>query len=194
MVLTRGDTLALNPDIVAIDVAELESALADRSLAGRLRAVDARIKATCWTGSASTSRAFEDWRLLERELRERTLDGLAGLLREQLHAARPEPAIQTALRLLSMDPLQEAVHRDLMTLLLRQGRRAAALQQYQVCVATLERELAAEPEEATRELYRQILRTASTGGSSVGGEPGSHRARFHDDCERRTGTVDRARG
>lgn len=38
VVLTRGDTLALNPDIVAADVAELESALADHSLVGRLRA------------------------------------------------------------------------------------------------------------------------------------------------------------
>jgi DNA-binding SARP family transcriptional activator len=165
VILTRGDTLALNPEIVAIDVAELESALADRSLAGRLRAATL-YKGDLLDGFSLNEATFEDWRLLERErLRERTLDGLAGLLREQLNAARPEPAIQTALRLLSMDPLQEAVHRDLMTLLLRQGRRAAALQQYQVCVATLERELAAEPEEATRELYRQILRAAGTGAT-----------------------------
>ena len=89
-------------------MAELESALADRSLVGRLRAAEL-YKGDLLDGFSLDEASFEDWRLVERErLRERTLDALAGLLREQLHAARPEPAIQTALRLLSTDPLQEA--------------------------------------------------------------------------------------
>src|SRR2546421_4911260 len=44
-----------------------------------------------------------------------------------------------------------------MRLYVRQGRRAAALRQYQLCVDVLRRELATEPEAATRELYQQIL-------------------------------------
>ena len=152
------------------------------------------IKAICWTGSVSTKRHSRTGGSSSGSAAERTLDALAGLLREQLHAARPEPAIQTALRLLSMDPLQEAVHRDLMTLLPRQGRRAAALQQYQVCVATLERELPSSLRKRRANCTGRSCGPRVPGGLDRRDEPGSHRARFHDVCECRTGTVDRARG
>lgn len=44
-----------------------------------------------------------------------------------------------------------------MRLYARQGRRAAALRQYQVCVGVLQRELGTEPEAETKQLYREIL-------------------------------------
>jgi len=44
-----------------------------------------------------------------------------------------------------------------MRLYARQGRHAAALRQYQVCVTSLRRELNAEPEAATKRVYREIL-------------------------------------
>ncbi len=160
LLLTQGDTIALNAELVFVDVAELESALTDGSIDGLVRAATL-YKGDLLDGFSVDEPPFEEWRIVERErLRERALEGLARLLRQQLLADGPEPAIQTALRILAMDPLQEAVHRALMKLLLRQGRRAAALQQYQVCVASLQRELGAEPEEETRELYREILRAA----------------------------------
>src|SRR5262249_58629303 len=67
-------------------------------------------------------------------------------------------ALQTALRLLALDPLQEPVHRTLMRLYAELGRRGAALRQYQLCVSVLQRELRVEPEAATRQLYQEILR------------------------------------
>src|SRR6185295_6699278 len=73
----------------------------------------------------------------------------------------PERAIQTALRLLSLDPLQEAAHRALMRLYARHGRRASALRQYQVCVEVLQRELGVEPEPETRRVYQDILQQSS---------------------------------
>src|SRR5262249_53708862 len=72
-----------------------------------------------------------------------------------------ERAIQTALRLLALDPLQESAHRALMRLYARQGRRASALRQYQVCVGVLQRELGVEPEPQTRQVYRDLLRERS---------------------------------
>src|SRR5262249_30069728 len=86
--------------------------------------------------------------------------GLSRLLRRQTDAGALEVATATAMRLTAIDPLHEAAHRALMRLLLDQGRRAAALQQYQSCVQILQRELDAEPEEETQLLYREILRTA----------------------------------
>ena len=71
---------------------------------------------------------FEEWLVTERErLREVALDGLTRLLAHHARSAGPERAIQTAVRLLGLDPLQEAVHRTLMRLYARQGRRGAAL-------------------------------------------------------------------
>src|SRR5262249_7477103 len=79
------------------------------------------------------------------------------LLAHQMKLDATEPAIQSALRLLSLDPLQEVTHRALMRLYARQGRRTAALQQYQLCVDVLQRELGVEPEEATKQVYRELL-------------------------------------
>jgi len=165
--LTQGESVALNPEAVAVDATRLETALRDGTVAALERAA-ILYKGDLLDGLGVDEPAFEEWRTVERErLRELALEGLAKLLREQTRHADPAPALRTALRILGLDPLQEAVHRALMHLLVRQGRRAAALQQYQVCVELLRRELGAEPEEETRELYRDILRTA---GSAPKGE------------------------
>jgi DNA-binding SARP family transcriptional activator len=75
-------------------------------------------------GLAFRGALFEDWLMTERErLRELVLEALARLLAHQTATAQPERAIQTAVRLLGLDPLQEAVHRTLMRLYARQGRR-----------------------------------------------------------------------
>jgi DNA-binding SARP family transcriptional activator len=106
---------------------------------------------------------FEEWLRAERErLREAALEALARLLAHQSKAGATDRAIQTALRLLALDPLQEAGHRALMRLYARQGRRAAALKQYQVCVGALQRELGMEPEAETRQLYLSLLRERSS--------------------------------
>src|SRR2546427_532878 len=102
--------------------------------------------------------SFEEWLTAERErLRELALEALAKLLAHQSKAGQTERAIQTAARLLTLDASQEPVHRALMRLYARQGRRGAALKQYQVCVAVLQRELGTEPEPETKQLYQEIL-------------------------------------
>jgi tetratricopeptide (TPR) repeat protein len=65
--------------------------------------------------------------------------------------------LQTALRLVTLDPVQEQVHRTLMLLHAELGDRGAALRQYQLCVSALSRELRAAPEPETKALYREIL-------------------------------------
>src|SRR5439155_11410593 len=103
--------------------------------------------------------AFEAWLMTERErMRELAIDGLTKLLAHHQGAqGSAERAIQTAVRLLALDPCQEVVHRAVMRLYARQGRHAAALRQYQVCVTALRRELNAEPDAETKRLYRDIL-------------------------------------
>ncbi|HEY5609639.1 MAG TPA: response regulator, partial [Thermoanaerobaculia bacterium] len=104
-----------------------------------------------------------EWLLSEREkLWEMALEGLAKLLRHQVRMESREAAIQTALRLLTLDPLQEGVHRALMRLYAQLGRRGSALKQYQTCAALLERELAVEPQPETKKLFDEIQTQKST--------------------------------
>jgi DNA-binding SARP family transcriptional activator len=99
----------------------------------------------------------------ERErLRELAVETLARLLRH--YQARPvavAAAIHSALRLLRLDRTQEVVHRTLIRLYTRQGRRAEALRQYQRCVSALRDELGIEPEPETVLLHHEILRPAA---------------------------------
>ena len=68
--------------------------------------------------------AFEAWLRTERDrLRERAIAALGRLLDHQVEAGNVSGAIDTALRRLALDPLQEAVHRTLIELYHGQGRR-----------------------------------------------------------------------
>ena len=49
-----------------------------------------------------------------------------------------------------------------MRLYVEQGRRGAALRQYQLCVDSLQRELGIDPDQETRKLYDSAVRTEST--------------------------------
>jgi adenylate cyclase len=62
------------------------------------------------------------------------------------------------MRVLTVDPLQERVHRNLMELYRRQGRYGSALRQYRTCTELLSKELGIEPDVQTKALRRDILR------------------------------------
>ena len=156
-----GDALVLAVAAVEVDTAALERAVADGTPAALERAA-ALYRGDLLSGFALDESAFEEWLLGERErLRELALEGLARLLAHQRKAGAHENAVQTAVRLLALDPLQEAVHRTLMRLYADLGRRGTALRQYQQCVAVLGRELGIEPEPETKTLYQEILQTRS---------------------------------
>jgi DNA-binding SARP family transcriptional activator len=166
----EGEAVALDPAGVAVDVAVFEAGVAAGTPAGLAEAADV-YRGDLLAGLALQEPPFEDWLLAERErLRELAVEALARRLTHQRQLGEPEAAIQSALKLLTLDPLQEPVHRTLMRLYMRLGRRSAALRQYQTCVAALERELRAQPEPETRALYQQILTERSpTPGSLPSG-------------------------
>jgi DNA-binding SARP family transcriptional activator len=156
--LIEGESVALNPIAVDVDVAEFERGVAEDTPAALERATSL-YRGELLEGLALQEAPFEEWLLAERErLRELALEALARLLVHQRTAGATEAALRTALRLIALDPLQEPVHRSLMRLYVKLGRRAAALRQYQVCVGALQRELGVEPEATTKQLYQEILR------------------------------------
>ena len=167
-VVFRGSGVALDAAMVDVDAAAFERRVAEGSPAA-LEQAASLYRGDLLAGLALAEHAFEEWLTAERErLHELAMQALGRLLARHQAAGEAEPAVQTALRLLALDPLQEPVHRVVMQLYAGLGRRGAALRQYQLCVDVLKRELRTQPEAETTRLYQEIL--ASRPASVVGTE------------------------
>lgn len=165
--VVQGETVTLTPSTVDVDVVTFER-LIRKGTPDALDAAGALYGGPFLDGLRVDEDPFEEWLRSERErLRELALEALTRLLAQQVKAGRIEPAIQTAGRLLAFDPLQEGAHRTLIRLYARQGRRAAALRQYQACVAALRKELGVEPDPETQRLYREILQQQAKPSAAV---------------------------
>src|SRR5262249_36468944 len=156
--LFDGASVSVDASTVDVDVVRFERLVADGS-PHALEQVAALYRGDLLAGLVLTERPFEEWLTAGRErLHELPVPGLSRLLAYQQQAGAYEPAVQIGLRLLVLDPLQEPVHRAVMRLYARLGRREAALRQYQLCTEVLKRELNTPPEEETTQLYQQILK------------------------------------
>jgi DNA-binding SARP family transcriptional activator len=163
-IVVEGEHVTLDLSAVSVDAALFERRVRQGTLEALEGAVDL-YRGDLLEGLPVREPAFEEWLLAERErLRELVLQALARLV--ALHERRGDAgvAIRFAQRLLAMDALHEAAHRALMRLYARDGRRGAALRQYQVCLDVLQRELGTEPEPETRELYHALLRRRPASG------------------------------
>jgi len=159
VLVTTGTAVALTSRAISVDVLEFERLVAD-GRPGALEQAATLYRGEILEGAGTGEPAFEEWLLAQRErLRELAVDALQRLLAHQCWKGSVQRAIQTAGRLVAIDPLEEGPHRALMTLYLRQGRRAAAVRQYRTCAALLKRDRGAEPEAETIELYRSMLDT-----------------------------------
>jgi predicted ATPase/DNA-binding SARP family transcriptional activator len=100
---------------------------------------------------------FDDWQFRQTEtLRAELSDALSRLARCQLGLGDFAGAIGHARRRVSLDPLHEPSHCQLMEALARSGDKAGALRQYQAVTDLLRRELDAAPARETAELARVI--------------------------------------
>jgi DNA-binding SARP family transcriptional activator len=104
------------------------------------------------------SAAFDDWQFFQSEGYRHTL---ARVLETLVHCATDAhdwpAAIAHARRRLTLDPLHEPAHRQLMLLYAWDNQRAAALRQYQECARILDAELGVPPLEETTALYTAVL-------------------------------------
>jgi DNA-binding SARP family transcriptional activator len=108
---------------------------------------------------------YNDWALRERErMRALYLKSLVYLLQFHSFHKAYEKALVYGQQILDLDPLREEIHREIMNLFLKNGQRALAVQQYEICRSTLEKELGIGPMEDTQKLFHQTL---------LGGEDGS---------------------
>ncbi len=100
---------------------------------------------------------FQEWCVFYREQHFRYLLSALQSLSAYYQGQRDyELAHQYAWRYVNLAPLEEAAHRQLMTVLALSGRRTAALEQYHACSSLLSKELAVEPSTETQALYEKI--------------------------------------
>jgi predicted ATPase/DNA-binding SARP family transcriptional activator len=107
--------------------------------------------------SLRDSPAFDDWQGFQAEsLRRDLATALERLVECHTLLGAFAPAIGYARRWLTLDPLHEPAHRELMRLLVWSGQRSAAIHQYRECVRVLDQELGVPPLEETTQLYQAI--------------------------------------
>lgn len=143
----------------SVDVDRFEHAVAT-ALAARDHASRGLLEhaAALWTGEPLPEERYAEWTNAWREnLTFRYAEILTALV-QACRADQDHPAATDAARkLVRLDPLDEAAHRELIASYARSGRRAHALRQYLECRRTLIDQLGVEPTTATTDLQQRIL-------------------------------------
>ena len=169
-----GETVTLDAGGVDVDVINFRRLVKDGSPESLERAADL-YAGELLPDLVVREAGFDEWLTAERDrVRLRAVEAFSRLLAHQSSAETPERAIDTAQALLRLDPLEEVVHRALIRLYLQQGRRSAALRQFQVCADSLERELGVQPDVQTvrlAERARQGVGDAEAGPALEVGAP-----------------------
>jgi DNA-binding SARP family transcriptional activator len=100
---------------------------------------------------------FNEWAFAKaEELRHQLSTALVMLSNDHCALGQAEQAIPYARRLITLDPLNESSHRQMMQVYIQAGQHSAALKQYQACEELLRRELGVDPQPETRDLYKKI--------------------------------------
>ncbi|UCF37418.1 MAG: tetratricopeptide repeat protein [Acidobacteriota bacterium] len=164
-VVADRSSIGLNHDLLWVDVQELRDLASkvrsDVSVGDLLTEIGRRIalyRGELLEGfSLPDGDRFEDWLLLEREVVKRDfyllLDRLAT---EHLRAGDIDTAIDVLHQHLHLNPHAEDVHRRVMELYARGGRRSEALQQFHRCAKLLKEGLGVFPGEQTLKLFEGI--------------------------------------
>jgi TolB-like protein/Tfp pilus assembly protein PilF len=159
--LASAERVALDMARIDLDVRRFESLLGAGEVEALEQAVDL-YRGDLLDGLSLNEIDFDHWLWAERErLRVLAVDAMLKLIDEYEATSDMNRCVDTALRLLSIDPLQEQAHRALMKNYAAQGRYGMALQQYESCRELLGRELQVEPEPETVALINDIRRRRS---------------------------------
>ena len=163
--VVRRETVAFNPDYpVWIDALALMGQshgepLSDLYRSDFLGELDVR-----------ESPLFEEWVIERREqFRTRAMALLRGEAARHQTEGRLAEAVIAARRLVTLDPLQESAHSQLISLLNAHGQPADALRQYEACRRLLAETFGIEPSSELRALAARI----QTAGQDSGAVPAS---------------------
>ncbi len=164
--VTDGEQISLNGQDIELDVAKFERLVAEAT-PNALKRAAALYKGDLLDGFSLKEDSFEAWVRVERErLRQLASTTLTKLIAHFDEVGDTERCVETAARLLTLDPLREAAHRILMRAYAAQGRQTLAMKQFETCRDILKCELGVEPEPETFALYRDIRQQRTAAPSS----------------------------
>jgi adenylate cyclase len=153
---SQGDLLRLDRDRCTADAMDVKR-LSGAETADELRRCLDLYRGDLLEDLELHEPVYDEWLELARaRLRKVACQTVDDLVRVLIAENRDEEAIDALERRLALDPCCEAAHRQLMELLAGVGRRSEALRQYQTCAELLERQIGAEPDSATRDLYIRL--------------------------------------
>jgi DNA-binding SARP family transcriptional activator len=157
IIQTSDDAVALRTDIVHVDVRSLER-LVRRRTRQSIALACALYRGDFLEGFSVREDEFDAWAAAERtRMRQLAVDAYQTQVRHLMAVHDTSAAIDAALRLVALEPLQEWVHRTLMMLYWERGQLAAALRQYELCADLLARELGIAPDRETEQLWHDLL-------------------------------------
>ena len=161
----RDDLVVLGPDgHVVTDLEEFQAAVDQANASRDGTALAAALGR--WSGDVLPEDAFEPWAQRHaHRIGELRTTLVMTLVEDALVERDPATALALLTPVIAANPLHEPVHRAMMQALAGTGRRAEALVLFERLRAVLQQELAAEPEPATRQLYRELL---ADGGQDAG--------------------------
>ena len=165
-IVANRETIGLDTNAdIAVDVHEFESLIAesrtedDIPLRISLLAEAVKLYRNHFLTGFSLKDApdFNEWAFAKsEELRHQLANALTLLSDDYCALGQADQAIPFARRLITLDPLNETSHRQLMEVYIRAGQHSAALKQYQICEQILRKELNLDPQPETRALYKKI--------------------------------------
>jgi CheY-like chemotaxis protein len=152
-----ADSVHFNRDVVDVDAQRFSDLIASPSI-NHVRGAADIYRGNLLENFTSGIPSFDDWLTERRLVYWRGAMTIFGrLLAAQVDAGWWESAVETAGKLLSLDPTQEVVHRTLMRLQLEQGRPDSALRRYQECADILRREFSRDPSPETERVRDDII-------------------------------------
>jgi DNA-binding SARP family transcriptional activator len=154
----RSYRLSLRPRD-SVDAYEFERAAAVAlGRTGRERRAALIAAAGLWGGEPLPEERYSDWAIAWRErLVDRHAEVLGALIDAHSGAGDLVAAADVARRLVELDPVNEAAHRQLIVAYARAGQRGHALRQYLACRRALVAEVGVEPGAETAALQRRVL-------------------------------------
>jgi TolB-like protein len=170
-IVATKEAVSWVPGSAWIDAKALEAAAASED-EDALQDAAALIGGDLMEGLSVGESSFEHWLSAERA-RLRLLAGTVytRLMERAERGGRHEEALAHGLKLLSLDPLQEQVHRALMRIYAAQGRHDAALAQYERCRTELSSQIGVSPEAETEALVKSIRASRREGAIKAQAQP-----------------------
>ena len=170
-IVATKEAVSWVPGSAWIDAKALEAAAASEEEDG-LQDAAALIGGDLMEGLSVGESSFEHWLSAERaRLRLLAATVYTRLMERAERGARHEEALAHGLKLLSLDPLQEHVHRALMRIYAAQGRHDAALAQYERCRTELSSQIGVSPEAETEALVKSIRASRREGAIKAQAQP-----------------------